>query len=312
MNNKPLDIVGLGSCSIDHITKVRTFADKDNKVTSDNIESMGGGVTANNLVQTARLGLKTGWCGAWGDDALATQLAELFAQEGITYSAHTFEKTQFAWIIIDAQGEKEIYIFPNSTLLLTPSIVEKEFRKQIEQGKHFHTEVGVIPLAAAIAGARIAKSVGSKVFLDIDGDVGYLLHEAKLGTKQELQQLIQLSDVVKLSESAAMQLAEEKGLNKVIQELLQSAEIVAVTFGKKGCIIADRTEIVNCPAYAVSVLDGTGAGDAFMGGLSYALLQGWDLRKTGMFANACGAHCCTQLGARGSGTLDEINTLMVR
>ncbi|HLC66825.1 MAG TPA: carbohydrate kinase family protein [Candidatus Nanoarchaeia archaeon] len=312
MKDKPFDIVGLGSCGIDHITQVHTFADKDNKVTADNIEAYGGGLTANNLVQTARLGLKAAWCGALGKDIFAAQLTEMFAQEGITCSAYTFEKTQFTWIIVDAQGERQIYIFPNSTVLLTTNIVEKKFRTYIEHSKHFHTEVAVIPLVAAIAGAQIAKNAGSKVFLDIDGDVECLLQEAKIGTREELQQLIQLSDVIKLSESAAKQFAGNKRINEIVQELLQSAEIVAVTLGEKGCIIANRKETLNCSAYNVSVVDGTGAGDAFMGGLSYAILQGWDLRKVGMFASACGAYSCTQLGARGSGTLAEINRLMIR
>lgn len=312
MSDKLFDIVGLGSCAIDHITKVRAFADKDNKVTSDNIEAQGGGVTANNLVQTARLGLKTAWCGALGDDALAVQLTEMFAQEGVACVPHMFGKTQFTWIIVDEQGEREIYVFPNSALSLTPKIVEKEFKATIEQGKHFHTEIAVIPLAAAIAGAQIAKNAGNKVFLDIDGDVEYLLREARIGTKQELQQLIQLSDVVKVSESTAKQLTGDKDINEIIQELLQSATIVAVTLGKEGCIIADREETIECPAYPISVVDGTGAGDAFMGGLSYTILQGWDLKKAGMFANACGAYCCTKLGARGSGTLAEVNRVNVR
>jgi len=46
-----------------------------------------------------------------------------------------------------------------------------------------------------------------------------------------------------------------------------------------------------------------------MGGLSYALLQNWNLKDIGLFANACGAYCCTQLGARGSGFLDDVNKL---
>jgi sugar/nucleoside kinase (ribokinase family) len=56
----------------------------------------------------------------------------------------------------------------------------------------------------------------------------------------------------------------------------------------------------------VDVVDTTGAGDAFMGGLSYALLQGWDLKKVGTFANACAALCCTKVGARAMSRRDEV------
>jgi sugar/nucleoside kinase (ribokinase family) len=54
------------------------------------------------------------------------------------------------------------------------------------------------------------------------------------------------------------------------------------------------------------VVDTTGAGDAFMGGLSFALLQGWELERVGLFANACAALCCTKVGARAMAKYDEV------
>ena len=41
--------------------------------------------------------------------------------------------------------------------------------------------------------------------------------------------------------------------------------------------------MVHVPGFKVKAVDTTGAGDAFMGGLSYGLLQGWDLQKVGIF-----------------------------
>jgi sugar/nucleoside kinase (ribokinase family) len=43
-----------------------------------------------------------------------------------------------------------------------------------------------------------------------------------------------------------------------------------------------------------------------MGGLSYGLLQGWDLKRVGVFANACAALCCTKVGARAMSKRDEV------
>jgi fructokinase/fructan beta-fructosidase len=36
---------------------------------------------------------------------------------------------------------------------------------------------------------------------------------------------------------------------------------------------------VQVPGFRVNVVDTTGAGDAFMGGLSYGLLQEWDYER---------------------------------
>jgi sugar/nucleoside kinase (ribokinase family) len=68
--------------------------------------------------------------------------------------------------------------------------------------------------------------------------------------------------------------------------------------GAEGCLIATAEKMTHVAAFSVKTVDTTGAGDAFMGGLSYALLQGWDHERVGTFANACAALCCTKVGAR--------------
>ena len=85
---------------------------------------------------------------------------------------------------------------------------------------------------------------------------------------------------------------------------------MAITQGEDGCLIASREKKVQVPAFRVNVIDTTGAGDAFMGGLSYGLLQEWDLERVGLFANACAALCCTRVGARAMSRLDEVLAFM--
>jgi arabinose-5-phosphate isomerase len=56
-------------------------------------------------------------------------------------------------------------------------------------------------------------------------------------------------------------------------------------------------EIVNAPAASISVVDTTGAGDAYLGGLLAGLRHGLDLESAARLGNACGAACCEQVGA---------------
>src|SRR5260370_13418302 len=83
-------------------------------------------------------------------------------------------------------------------------------------------------------------------------------------------------------------------------------KVAALTLGSDGCIIASSEKIRHVPALKVEVVDTTGAGDAFMGGLSFGLLQGWDFERVGLFANACAALCCTKVGARAMAKRDEV------
>jgi sugar/nucleoside kinase (ribokinase family) len=80
--------------------------------------------------------------------------------------------------------------------------------------------------------------------------------------------------------------------------------------GTEGSLLASANTTDHVPAFEISVVDTTGAGDAFMGGLSFGLLQGWDLPNSGLFANACAALCCTKVGARAMGKRPEVFALI--
>ena len=55
---------------------------------------------------------------------------------------------------------------------------------------------------------------------------------------------------------------------------------------------------VHVPAYKIKVVDTTGAGDTWFGGLLTALIKGMPLEPAGRFANRAAADCCTALARR--------------
>ena len=77
-------------------------------------------------------------------------------------------------------------------------------------------------------------------------------------------------------------------------------------YKRQGSYLATTEEKVRVPAIPVKTVDSTGAGDAFMGGLGYGLLQKWPLKRMGEFSNACGSYCCQEIGAQYLGDLQEI------
>lgn len=309
---KRYDIAGLGSCCWDYVAQVDYFASNDSKVTAKSLQEFPGGVTANGILQGAMLGLKTAWCGALGKDKNGDKLLELFKKDKIDAYPLFTRATQSAWIAVDSKGERQIYVFLNGNMELTPEVVNTEFAPVLSNCRHFHTEIANIPLAVAIAGAEIAKRHGANVFLDVDADINHLI-ETGIGTQEEMDKLLRLADVIKLSESSAKSLAKtlsgSEDVASVLPFLLKYANIVAITLGDKGSIIADKSQTLIVPAILVKCTDSTGAGDAFMGGLSYAILKKMPLKEMGMFANACGANCCTKIGARSFGAISDISRL---
>ena len=310
-----VEVVGIGSCTVDYFAIVPRLLAAEEKINATRMEIHAGGVTANNLTQVARLGASTGWLGLIGDDENGRIIQKAFADDHMDVSGIEIvrnELSSLTWIPVDAAGERCIYMFPNVTGKITELQVATRFASHIKKAKHFHTEASQLPILPVKAAMHVAHDAGVRVIFDLDVAPSFFC-AAGLGTQEELTASLTLVDVLKPCKAAARELTGEGNYEKVAKALLRlGPNLVAITLGADGCLIATAKELVHVPAFKVDVVDTTGAGDAFMGGLSYALLQNWDLKRVGSFANACAALCCTKVGARAMSKYNEVATFIDR
>jgi sugar/nucleoside kinase (ribokinase family) len=306
-------VVGIGSCGIDYFAIVPRLLGPDEKINADRLEIHAGGVTGNNLTQVGRLGASAGWLGLIGDDDSGRLITKAFADDGLDLSGIEVvpgEQSTFVWIPVDAQGERCIYMFPNVNGKLSASQVRKRFAPHIVKAKHFHTEASQLPLSPVKESMQVAREAGVRVIFDLDVAPSYFAH-AKLGSAEDLVASLQLVDVLKPCKAAAREITGETDYEKIATKLLAlGPTVVAVTMGVEGSLIASAGKMAHVAAFKVNCVDSTGAGDAFMGGLSYGFLQSWDHKTVGLFANACAAMCCTQVGARAMGKRAEVIALI--
>ncbi len=304
-----IDVVGIGSCAVDYFAIVPRLLAPEEKINATRMEIHAGGVTANNLTQVARLGTGTGWLGLIGDDENGRLIQKAFTDDGMDLSGIEVVKGEYSsltWIPVDTAGERCIYMFPNVTGKISVHQVDARFAAHIRKAKHFHTEASQLPIAPVKQAMRVAKDAHVRVFFDLDVTPGFFC-QSGLGTQEELVAALKFADVLKPCKAAARELTGKSDPEEIAKQMLgMGPNVCAVTLGADGCIIASREKMVRVPAFQVTVVDTTGAGDAFMGGLSYALLQGWDLDRVGLFANACAALCCTKVGARAMSKRDEV------
>jgi sugar/nucleoside kinase (ribokinase family) len=304
-----VDVVGIGSCGVDYFAIVPRLLGPEEKISADRMEIHAGGVTANNLTQVARLGTKTGWLGLVGDDENGRLIQKAFTDDGMDVSGVEVvkgERSTMTWIPVDAEGERCIYMFPNINGKITCYQVRNRFAAHIQKAKHFHTEASQLPLVPVKEAMRVAKEAKVRVFFDLDVTPNFFA-QMNLGTQEELVDALKMVDVLKPCKAAARELTGQCDYDKIAVELLKlGPTLVAITQGAEGCLIASREEMIHVPAFSVKAVDTTGAGDAFMGGLSYGLLQGWDHQRIGVFANACAALCCTKVGARAMANRAEV------
>ena len=101
----------------------------------------------------------------------------------------------------------------------------------------------------------------------------------------------------------------EKDAKKSAKKLINMGiKNVIITLGEKGLFYSNGKEEIYMKANQVKAIDTTGAGDAFNGGFSFALLKGKKIKDCLKLANKIAGLSTTKLGAGDSmPTLKELN-----
>jgi sugar/nucleoside kinase (ribokinase family) len=152
---------------------------------------------------------------------------------------------------------------------------------------------------------RRAKAAGCRTSLDTAWD-------ARGRWMDALAPCLQHLDLLFGNREELARVTGEDDPSKMTGALRQSGvEIVAVKLGEDGAFVEGDGWRGHVPAFAVPVVDTTGAGDAFCGGFLRGYLAGWNLEQTTRFANAVGGMCVTAVGgATGIRGTDETLAFM--
>jgi sugar/nucleoside kinase (ribokinase family) len=125
--------------------------------------------------------------------------------------------------------------------------------------------------------------------------------------------LIEKIDYLVVSRDFPGRLTGESNLKTALREIQTryGCVLTAATLGPDGVLAWDGERFHYAPAYRVSVVDTTGAGDIFHAGFLFGLMQGWDLERQLDFSCAAAALNCMHEGARGGiRSVEAIEALM--
>jgi sugar/nucleoside kinase (ribokinase family) len=120
------------------------------------------------------------------------------------------------------------------------------------------------------------------------------------GSRAELEPALPHLDLFAPSRTEAAVLTGENDPRKMVasfRERMGPDAIIGIKLDAEGCYLDDGREAVVVPAFQVDVVDTTGAGDSWFGGLLTGLIKKMPLKQAGRFANRVAADCCTALGA---------------
>jgi adenosine kinase len=115
---------------------------------------------------------------------------------------------------------------------------------------------------------------------------------------EELAEGVRGAKVVVANDYEYELIRDKTGLDQ--HGILDHAEMVVTTKGKHGSVIMTRDEVATIPpAVPSQVVDPVGAGDAYLGGLVYALNAGMDVHRAGRVASLAAVYAVEKYGTQG-------------
>ncbi len=299
---RALDVVGWGALNLDELYLVeRLLNDDEGQVVFAG--AYPGGSAANTIYALAKLGVRTGFLGAVGDDEAGETLLESFASVGVDTSRiviKTQAKTGRTLGFVDAQGGRTLYVEPGANSLLhTPDIDFSYVRRA--RVVHLSSFVGAEQSALQREAVRTLPSRCLVSFAP-----GALL--ARRGLRA-LRPILKRAFVLFVNRRELELLAGTSDLAAGTRKLLAAGpQSIAVTLGARGSYVTDGTHEHKLRALRPKkVIDTTGAGDAFAAGFLYGLLQKKSLRQCAQLGAQMARCALSELGARaGLPTLQEL------
>jgi len=301
----------LGELLIDFVSTASGVTLKD----APGFEKAPGGAPANVAVGLARLGIETYFIGKVGKDAFGEFLRETLARNGVNTRFLTMTekaKTTLAFVSLTKEGERDFVFYrdPGADTLLDQSDVTEEC---FQGSGVFH--FGSITMTHEPACSATLKALGLAekygYLISFDPNLRLQLWKDPEEARFRMRQGLEKAHVLKVNEEEARFIAASENLEEALEFLQERYRLalIAVTLGKKGCLVVSGKKRLEVPGFSVATVDTTGAGDGFVAGLLSSLYMFWrdlrdgkDIPEDALYhaarrANAVGALTTTRKGA---------------
>jgi ribokinase len=286
------NIAVVGSANVDLVARTHRLPRPGETVIGEGFVIVPGGKGANQAVACAKLGVPTRFVGRvgrdpFGDLLVATLIAARVGIDGVARDADA--PSGVAMIMVDGEGHNTILVASGANGRLTVEDVNAAAGLLAADAVLLQLE---IPVAAVERAAAIARARGARVILN------------PAPARELPRSLLGLADVLNPNQSelellAGVRVAGVGDAERAARVLIGlGVPAVVVTLGAAGALVVADDGAWHLPGYKVDVVDTTGAGDAFNGGLAVGLVDGLGLCDAARFANAAGALATTALGAQ--------------
>ena len=279
----------LGSINIDFVSFVSRYPQPGETIVSNDFGIFQGGKGANQAIALAKLDVPTLMLGKVGKDALSDFALSSLQESGVDIAGITKSQkisTGSASIWVNAQGQNSIVIYPGANGEVDEDFIVQH-EKFFDNASWLLTQFEVPPKSILLA-LKFAKKYGLKTVMDpapvreVDNNDIWELVDYLLPNEIELRELTNTENILK-----AIRILKSRGVKEVIVKL-----------GKQGAGYEDKGIFNLFPAVPVEqVVDTTGAGDCFIAGFLYGMIQWGDIPRAIKIANLTASYSIQKKGA---------------
>lgn len=305
----------LGGIIEDRYIRVNNYPDVGTDALIHKAFQIPGGCSINVSKTLHNLGSSNYILSALGDDESGHRIENYLKDNSFrTECIHQLKNatTGYCYNIVDDTGERTFMTYKgcesNFNHDYIPDLIKDEIGVIYVTGYFLLNKKAVNDIITFL---QIMKTNGVLIMFD----PGALIKNVD---KDSLVTVLKLADIV---------VPNDKELNK-IEEFLKISSFppwwldgnenrsLIIKKGGKGTTIAsfksDAVVYEEIASSKVDVIDSTGAGDSFAGGVLYGLLNGYSLTKSVEIGSACGAITTTFMEPHGDFTLKDIEVLITK
>lgn len=286
-------VLVVGSINVDIVVTTERLPAPGETVLGGTLLINDGGKGANQAVAAVRAGGEVRFLGCVGDDASGTRLRHTLAAEGILQDGVVTVPdvaTGTALIVVDAAGQNQIAVASGANLHLTIDHLARHLEAFL------WAEVVLCqletPLAPVLWTLRTARAYGAIT----------ILNPAPMQPlPAEIWPLVDYvtPNAIELAQYSGREIDHPRQVSEAAQALqAKGPRATLVTLGEQGVCVCTATGVTTVPAFPVTAIDTTAAGDAFNGALAVALAEQRSLLEAVRFASAAAALTCTRHGAQ--------------
>lgn len=265
MSGKTLNMIVVGSCMTDLVSQAPRLPKAGETIHGHKFFIGFGGKGANQCIQAARLGAEIAMVCKVGKDFFGDNYIQNFKDSGVhtDFVRQTSDAaTGAASIIVNDAGENAIVIVAGANMLLNTDDLQ-DMQSSLSQAKVLVCQLEISP-QVSLKALCMAREAGVKTVFNPAPAIPSLDAE-----------FYRVSDVFCCNESEAELLtgcpvssvgeAERAGQNL----LARGCGAVIVTLGPQGCVVLQAKGSKHIPTETVTAVDTTGAGDSFIGALTF-------------------------------------------